>query len=348
VKELLNHSYNMAKQAYLYCDPRSLNDATNYYVKLIIDCLAAKGFDYSIVHKLRDIKKPKLIITITERYFLVAKLRFPNTKTIYWAQGVGAEEAKMSARSITGFLRYRLRLLAESKAVNKSDILFCVSRRMVEYYMAKYGFKNFDRCVIMPCYNLPISQHFNETQYNQPTFAYAGGISQWQGVDFMLDIYRKVEERIPISKLIICTGDQHVFEQKIKARNIQNYEIKYVPLNQLQDELHKYKYGLILRDDHIVNQVATPTKMNSYLANYMIPIYSDSVQDFRDHIQLEEFQLMAKTPLDVDSVANQIIDFENSAHDFSKYKDLVIQIFDIHYNDNRYNNVIKNKIDRWL
>lgn len=338
----------MEKRAYLYCDSRSLNDATNYYVRLITNSLTEKGYNHRVVHELRDIKNPELIITITERYFLFAKLRFPNAKTIYWAQGVGAEEAKMQAKGITGFLRYRLRLFAEARAVKTSDILFCVSRKMVEYYIVKYGFKNFDRCVIMPCYNLPISQYFNEAQYEFPTFAYAGGSSKWQGVDFMLDVYRKVEEQIPISKLIICTGEQQLFEQKIKARNIKNYEIKYVPLNQLQNELHKYKYGLILRDDHIVNQVATPTKMNSYLANFMIPIYSDSVQDFRDHIQLEEFQLMAKTPLDVDSVAAQIADFEKSEHDFSKYKDMVVKIFDLHYNDNRYNNVIKSKIDKWL
>jgi len=310
--------------------------------------LTEKGYNHCVIHELRDIKNPDLIITITGRYFLVAKLRFPKAKTIYWAQGVGAEEAKMSAKGIMGFLRYRLRLLAEAKAVNTSDILFCVSRKMVEYYTEKYGFNNFDRCVIMPCYNLPISQYFNETQYEFPTFAYAGGSSKWQGVDFMLDVYRKVEEQITTSKLIICTGEQQLFEQKIKARNINNYEIKYVPLNQLHDELHKYKYGFILRDDHIVNQVATPTKMNSYLANYMIPIYSDSVQDFRDHIQLGEFQLMAKTPMESAAVANQIVDFEKSEHDFLKYKDVVIKIFDLHYNDNRYNNVIKSKIDRWL
>lgn len=338
----------MAKRAYLYCDPRSLNDATNYYVSLITNCLTEKGYNHCVVHELRDIKNPDLIITITERYFLVAKLRFPKAKTIYWAQGVGAEEAKMSTKGLTEFLRYHLRLFAETKAVKTSDILFCVSRKMVEYYTAKYGFNNFDRCVIMPCYNLPISQYFNEAQYKSPTFAYAGGSSKWQGMDFMLDAYRKVEEQVPTSKLIICTSEQQLFEQKIKSRKINNYEIKYVPLNRLQDELHKYKYGFILRDDHIVNQVATPTKMNSYLASYMIPIYSDSVQDFRDHIQLGEFQLMAKTPLDVDSVAAQIVDFEKSGHDFSKYKDIVGEIFNLHYNDNRYNNVIKNKIDRWL
>jgi len=347
-KESLNHFDNMAKRAYFYCDPRSINDATNYYVNLIKDCLIERCYIYTIVHKLSDIKNPDVILTITERYFLCAKFRFSKAKTIYWAQGVSAEEAKMTIADFKGLLRYHFRRFAEAHAVNKSDILFCVSKRMVEYYSNQYGLMRFDRCVIMPCYNLPISQKFDEGQYKSPTFAYAGSSSAWQGVDFLLSVYKLVEEQLPSSRLIICTGDQHVFEQKVKELEIKNYEIKYVPVNLLQDELHKYKYGFILRDNHIVNQVATPTKMNSYLANYMIPIYSDSMQDFRDNIQLCEFTLMASTPLHAESVADKIVAFERTYHDFSKYKDIITKIFDSHYNDNHYKDIIKQMMDKWL
>lgn len=338
----------MEKQAYFYCDPRSINDATTYYVNLIKDSLLDIGYVYTVVHKLSDIKEPRVILTITERYFLFAKFRFPRAKTIYWAQGVNAEEAKMTAKGLKGYIRYLFRLYSEKIAINRSDILFCVSNKMVEYYTAKYGFNNNDRCIIMPCYNLPISDSFDLKQYESPTFAYAGGRSAWQGVDFILEVYKLIENKIPFTKLIICTADCEVFEMKIKALGITNYEIKYVPIDCLQNELHKYKYGFILRDNHIVNQVATPTKMNSYLANYMIPIYSDSVQDFKDNIYLGEFQIMAKTPLNAEEISDQIIDFEKTNHDFSKYKEIVSRIFDNHYNDSKYMAIIKGMMKMWL
>lgn len=57
--------------------------------------------------------------------------------------------------------------------------------------------------------------------------------------------------------------------------------IKFVPSSELQQVLGAYKYGFIVRDDIAVNNVATPTKMNSYMAAGVIPVYSDVINDFR-------------------------------------------------------------------
>lgn len=94
------------KQVYLYCDPKSLNDATNYYVDLMTRPFKSKNYQVTTVHNLSEIKSPDVIITITEKYFFFAKLRFPFTKTIYWAQGVDAEEAKMNITTFVQRLRY--------------------------------------------------------------------------------------------------------------------------------------------------------------------------------------------------------------------------------------------------
>ena len=119
-------------------------------------------------------------------------------------------------------------------------------------------------------------------------------------------------------------------------------------MDELQDELNQYKYGFILRDNHIVNRVATPTKMNSYLSNYLIPIFSNTVDDFNRHIELGEFTIKAQYPLDARSIAKQIIDFENVSNDFSKYKSYVDRIFESHYNDEIYLGIIDSKIKNWF
>lgn len=38
-----------------------------------------------------------------------------------------------------------------------------------------------------------------------------------------------------------------------------------MPVSQLNEEHAKYKFGFLLRMDDVVNNVATPTKYNSYL-----------------------------------------------------------------------------------
>lgn len=336
------------KKAYLYCDPKSLNDATNNYVELMMKPLKSKGYQIFTVHNIRDITLPDVIITITEKYFFFAKLRFPLAKSIYWAQGVDAEESKMNITTFTQCLRYIFRRFAEPIAIKKSNLLFCVSERMVRYYCDNYGLKRTDHVVVMPCYNLSLSAEFNIKQYSKPVFAYAGNTGIWQGVDFMLDVFAKIEKSIPESRFCIFTGNKYEFEFKLRERGILNYEIKYVPVDVLQDELHKCKYGFILRTNHIVNQVATPTKMNSYLAAYIIPIFSDGVDDFKRNINLDEFELMCKCPLDVNTVARQIIEFENTSKDYAKYKSVVQKIFDNHYNDSTYEDEISRMVDKYI
>lgn len=337
------------KNCYLYCDKRSLNTATVYYINLITDCLKEKGFEILTVYNRKDIQTPEIIFTVTERYYLVAKMFFPKAKTIYWAQGVDAEEAKANMHSLKDYARYLLRRYAESLAIRKADLLFCVSERQVEYYENKYGYDKQRPHIVMPCYNLHLSGVFNKAQYEKPTFVYAGNACGWQGVDFMLDVYARVESQLGNScKLVLLTNDNAEFERKIKEVGIRNVEMKFVPLTELQDELHKYKYGFIIRDESIINQVATPTKMNSYLASYVIPIYSDSVQDFVVNIKLGEFSLMAKCPLKADEISDRIISFEKAPHDYNKFEAFVKEIFDDHYNDNYYQAQIKHQIEQLI
>jgi hypothetical protein len=67
--------------------------------------------------------------------------------------------------------------------------------------------------------------------------------------------------------------------------------IKYVPYEQLNNEIKDYKYGFIIREDIEVNRVATPTKMNSYLANGIIPIYTDVVGAYKENISKMRFSI---------------------------------------------------------
>ena len=334
--------------AYLYCDKRSLNYATNYYVSIIKDVISDFGYTFKTVHSLGEIKKASLIVTITERYFFLAKLRHPNIKTIYWAQGVGAEEAKVKLATIGQKLRYYFRLLSEPIAVKKANLLFCVSERMVKYFEEEYGLRDKGQIMVMPCYNLPLSPEFSTKQYEQPVFAYAGNAMEWQGIDFMLDVYSIVEKSVPRAKLKLFTRDKAAFEEKLQARNITSYEFNYVPVDVLQKELHQCKYGFIIRDNIIINLVATPTKMNSYLAAYMIPIFSDGVDDFKMNINLGEYTIMATCPIEAKAVASKIVSFENKVQDFKNYQDIVKTVFESHYSDANYKKFIKEKFIQYI
>ena len=327
------------KRAYLYCDKRSLNDATIYYVNLVNECLQTRGYDIEIVHLLNDIKKPDLIFTITHYNFVKAKIRFPFVKTLNWAQGIGLEEAKMTRSYWKRFPFW----LFEQITIWLSDMHLFVSDKMCEYYRNHFSYKG-DRHIIMPCYNLPLGEFSSVERYYAPTFVYAGGISKWQGVDVLLDTYALVEAQIPNASLTMYCKERDYILDEAGKRGIKNIHVKYVPLDKLQEELQQYKYGFILREKNWVNYVATPTKMNSYLAAYLIPIFSDGVDDFSLNINLEEFTIMAQTPLNSDAIAKQIIAFENGNKCYDKYKEIVARVFSNHYNDAYYKTQIISKL----
>ena len=333
------------KKVYLYCDPRSLNEATIYYNGIVRAGLekAIGEFDFIVVNSLGEIRKPDIIYTITHHNFVKSKLRFPFTKTICWFQGIGYEEAKMNRPK----WKWPLFKFEEWMTVHLADYILFVSEKMKDYYRQYYGYRG-DNYTIMPCYNLRQSDYFNIKQYENPTFAYAGGLSKWQSIDAILDVYSIIEKHISNASLALYCKRTPELEQMINERGIRNVIILYVALEQLQDELHKYKYGFILRERNWVNLVATPTKMNSYLASYVIPIFSDGVDDFVKNINLDEFTLCAHTPLEPKKIAEQIIKFGRQPRDYRFYKTLVDNVFDSHFNDLKYIDMIKDEVIKSL
>lgn len=331
------------KKIYLYCDPRSLNEATLYYNDIVRRGLeqAFGEMDLVVAHTLKEIKKPEYIYTITHHYFVMAKLRFPFAKTICWFQGIWYEEARLNRPR----WKWPICKIEERFTVHNADYILFVSEQMREYYTQFFGYKG-NNYTIMPCYNLHRSNSFGVEQYQKPTFAYAGGLSPWQSVDVLLDVYAFVEKSIPGAFLTLYCKSSPALQNMIDERGIKNYRILYVPLDSLQDEMHKHKYGFILREKNWVNLVATPTKMNSYLASYMIPIFSDGVNDFVRNINLGEYTLCANTPLVSQEIAEMIIRFENMQHDYNEYKAIVDKVFDKCYNDTKYIEILKNEIIR--
>lgn len=329
----------MKKQAYLYSDPRSLNEATLFYVGIVEDCLEQYGYSLKRVTKLSDIKKPNLIFTITHTYYCLAKLRHPFVKTIMWIQGLGIEEAKMNRAK----WKWPLFYITELYSVRKADFILFVSERMREYYASEFGYSG-NNYVIMPCFNLLYNDKVDYSKFQKPNFVYAGGISTWQSIDKILDVYAEIEKELPEAKLTMLCNDKGYLKDEISKRGIQNFEIKFVPLAELQDELEKYKYGFIIREKNWVNEVATPTKMNSYLAAHIIPIYSDGVNDFERNIKLGEFTLMAKTPLNPEEISKAVVAFEKESHNYESFIPLIKDVFDKHYNIETYKLLISEKI----
>lgn len=190
----------------------------------------------------------------------------------------------------------------------------------------------------MPCFNQSLNRNsFVEHKYNVPSFVYSGSLSNWQCFDETVRIYKKIEKCLPESSFSVLTRETEKAKEILQLYNIQRYEIKYVPLEKLNEELEKYKYGFLLRENIEVNRVATPTKLNSYMAAGIIPIFSNVIVDFKE--QMDNFKYIVEIDdiNDVERSASRILQFEqnvkvNTSEIFNEYT----RMFSQYYNKNLY------------
>lgn len=334
------------KRITLYIDSNSLNDATRHYINIIERAARDIGCDFYVSESINNIKLNDVIFTITANNFIKGFLLRPFSKTLFWSQGIEPEESYMRENN---FLKLHAKNLIEYVALKFSGVKFFVSKSMLNHYKDKHGliFKNYE---IMPCFNLKYEKPVNLSQkrYDNPSFVYAGSLSTWQNIDETLSIFKFIEDQIPTATLTLLTKENEKADCLIKKYDLKNILVKYVPLKNLKEELQNYKYGFLLRKDTKVNNVATPTKMNSYLACGVIPIYSDSIKDYATHINLGKFNLEMKATDSIEEIALKVINFENLEKEFKNLDIYIKAIFNNYYNEKKYINNISKELKNFL
>jgi hypothetical protein len=318
----------------IYLSNRSLNPATSHYILLIEKAILSIGQRSERTFKLRNLLDTDIIVTVEAKDLFKAQLRYPGNKKINWYQGITPEEAMMVYNNPLRKLLWRI---FERVALSKSSLNIFVSESMRNHYGSIYHFQG-QNYFIMPCYNQQITADSFETRhkYDHPTFVYSGNLSAWQCIDQVLAIFRDLEQSLPGARLLILTAEKNQAMEKTRAFKLNNIKIEYIAPEQLGDYLKHYKYGFLLRQDHIVNRVATPTKMNTYLAHGVIPIYSNVIASFQEHMELGGYGIPLASSLPRAQVIKAILEFERRdilpKEILASYREL----FASYYNDAYY------------
>lgn len=278
--------------------------ATEFYYDIIRDALAQSGdliFDGLEGEALPEQKDALVVVGSCMSMLHVWKQGYRNVAT--WFQGILPEESYMRNHSW-----YRMKILnrIEKFALKNSKKVFFVSEAMRKHYEKKYRLE-ITNAYVMPCFNTEYHpEKILSKDYSEKIFTYTGGLSAWQCIDQTLKLYKRIEERSGnTTKLLLLTPEKEKAEQMVQAHQIQNAEIKYVHYSELSQALEPVSFGFALREDNPVNRVATPTKLANYLANGIIPIYSECICDFAKQSQDHPLPIMIK---DVNQIADSEVD----------------------------------------
>lgn len=327
---------------YKFYLPYGEESVTAYYNEIIRDGIKQSGNEVIDVKDFREIGREDKVIVISARMALSVWMHNPKQDVFVWIQGVGAEESLMYTSLFLPirYLKYIHFRLSEYIVMRKARAIFFVSQAMKNYYEERYGTIR-SPFIIMPCFNTQICRNaFWRDKYTKPTFVYTGGFQKWQCVDNVLAIYQRIKYHIPTAQLTFLTSDLDNAKSLLKNMNVVGVKIKHVPSNELLEELRLYKYGFIWREDVIVNNVATPTKMSNYLAAGVIPIFTTAINDFSQNLSLGKYGLIFHPSESADSVAVKIANFDREKIDVDKIRKKYEDIFSSYYSRDHYLEII--------
>lgn len=269
----------------IYYFKEDVRIVTGYYYDIILSALELNGFERVELDSYNDPRMKKLpkdvwMLTTSVKAFFVLYIK-GFRHFVHWFQGIVPEEDYWRTHSKPR--RFVFSAL-ERLAWKKSTYRICVSKYQVEHYEKKYGRVAAGTCYVMPCFNSEFyKEHFHVPgKYDKNVFCYAGGVQTYQGFDVILRTYKEIETRYEDTFLRIYTFDRDKAKRMIEAEGIKNYSLDCVSQKEVPGVLAQCKYGFIIRDNNLVNQVATPTKLCDYLGNGVIPIITSTIRAYAD------------------------------------------------------------------
>ena len=324
--------------------------ATTFYIDVIEKALRKVYDNVDIVSDIKLVTKDDVVCIITLYACMdVLKNRF-SQRIIYWWQGVTPEELGFNVKKFSARLRLRILFytVLEWYLLRHAKLNIFVSPTMEEHYKKKYHYSG-NNTFVMPCYNQDVMPEafYKEDKYCHPSFVYAGAMLAWQCVEEAVQLYCKVKERFPKASLTLLTNGKEEAARLIDKYKAKDVTVKFVPVKELNNEQSKYKYGLLLRSDDTVNNVATPTKFNSYLAVGLIPVISRVIGAYNPIINNMKYVVTTKDEKDLDNAYKQICEIESAEIKPEDVYKEYSQIFKSYYNTEEYIATLETKLRKY-
>lgn len=198
--------------------------------------------------------------------------------------------------------------LVERTAFARTSMAVCVTRQMEIFYRGKYP-NSKTSYLYLPIFTAQVCQPADQVAVaalrsklripdEAVVFVYSGGLQAWQNIPRMLDATASLLED-QRNWFIFLTGETQALRHELTAR-FGRVPGRVIVAHAKPDELRCYyelaNFGFILRDDHILNRVANPTKLVEYLYFGIRPIV------LSPHIG--DFELLGYEYLRIDMIAN--------------------------------------------
>lgn len=320
----------------IYTASSSINVITRLYLDIITSAFLKLNYSVEETNEI-DLINRNIVLTVGTPDFFRYRRANSNNFFIHRFGGI-TEEAHMLFKTTPWYKRFLYLFRSdylERNAMKHNHFRFVMSEAMKSHFISKYKIKD-NGFFVMPCFNT-MPDAIQTKQVTAPKFVYVGSLHKWQCAHETIENFAEIQKLIPEASLTFLTKEIDEALALFKEYSLKNTNAFFVPFEKLNDELKKYKYAFLLREDNIINNVATPTKMNSYLSNHLIPIYTNVVDAFEKNIDLNDFAIKL-TDINAFNENAKLIEahHNNIVINIEAQKKAILQIFKTFYNKDYY------------
>lgn len=284
--------YSLRSYKYVHSQGRfvlSPNVKKKYYVPNIEHLGLLNDFWCSLVISFLFIKyKPQYYIEewkLPRRLLNIRKIFSKTTTLLLDLHGAAPEEYKYTTGKTNSSLE-----MNEAYSVMVADKIICQSDEMKRHLVMKHSC-NSDKITIYRCgvdtsvfyYADSLRERVRSNlgiKANEIVFVYSGGMHKWQKIEEALKYYRTFHAKYNDSKMLILTKDTNVLDQIIKNEKIEDIRDSMIVRSLAYTEVPAFlcaaDVSFLIRDNVVMNAVASPTKLAEYMA-CGLPVISTSV-----------------------------------------------------------------------
>lgn len=178
----------------------------------------------------------------------------------------------------------------EKKVIRDSDNIIFVSKSMEKFYFKKFGWQasNYSivACAANPINQIPFELRVakrKELKINDKiVFVYLGSFRKYQMVNETLLVFKEIRQKVDNAFLLILTSHRAEFSSALQEMDVSksDYTIMSAKQSEVSSILCAADLGFLLRDDSVVNRVASPTKYAEYLMSGVPVILSERIGDY--------------------------------------------------------------------
>lgn len=216
------------------------------------------------------------------------------------ARAAAAEENKYVAALKNDYSLRRYNIIANiyylvHQTLCAADKIFVVSNVLKQYFLDTYRLQG-KKFVSYPCLSDSSKFYFDSNIRNEvrqtlgvsertKVYIYSGGINEWHVAEKMFNFINHLFQLEKDVKLLILTKSQFDFEKVLSDyKELKANSMAFsVPNNEVYKYLNAADFGILFRENTIMNNVASPTKFAEYMLCGLPVLISEGVGDYSDY-----------------------------------------------------------------